>query len=141
MQLSNIYVYSTTPNWILTQDLQLTRLKDMTRGEILIFKEVTWETCRIEAFSIDHKTNAVVGSPIKLIMNSSKAQITLKKRLIDKAPLSSNLKLLLNDIYWMLNDTQLKAAMFAYNDIQKLMKIAFIQQAKYAIYKLQVGFF
>jgi hypothetical protein len=71
-------------------------------------------------------------------MNQSKAQITLKKRLSDKSLIASTLKLLLNDIYWMANDTQLKAAIVAYSAIQKLMKKAFKQKAKLALYKLQV---
>ena len=135
----------------------MTRIKDMDRGEILMFKEISWETSRIEAYSIDLVTNEIIGSPIKLIMNQSKAQITLKKRLsgnyknrfqsliviiiiiiLDKSLLASTLKLLLNDIYWMVNDTQLKAAIVAYSAIQKLMTKAFKQKAKYALYKLQV---
>ena len=71
-------------------------------------------------------------------MNQSKAQITLKKRLSDKSPLSSTLKLLLNDIYWMANDTQLKAAIVAYSAIQKLMAKAFKKKSKFALYKIQV---
>jgi hypothetical protein len=32
-------------------NLQMTRLKDMEKGEVLVFKEMSWQTVRIEAKS------------------------------------------------------------------------------------------
>ena len=36
--MSNIYVYSTTPNWKLTNDIKNTRLKDLEKEEIILYK-------------------------------------------------------------------------------------------------------
>jgi hypothetical protein len=44
--MSNIYVYSTTPNWKITSDIRNTRLKDLEKEEIILFKEISWEICR-----------------------------------------------------------------------------------------------
>ncbi len=68
---------------------------------------------------------------IKLIMNPSKIQIALKKKLTDKSSICSTLRILLNEIYWMANDVQLKAAIGTYNSISKLMKKASLQQRKH----------
>lgn len=50
---------------------------------------------------------------------------------------NSTVRVLLNEIYWMANDTQLKAAIGTYNSLSKLMKKAFAQKIKYA--NLQVN--
>ena len=63
-------------------------------------------------------------------MIPSKIQIALKKKLTDKTLISSTLRILLNEIYWMANDTQLKSAIGTYNTISKLMKKASLQQRK-----------
>ncbi len=44
--MSNICVYSTTANWRTTTDIRNTRLKDLERGEIILYKEISWEICR-----------------------------------------------------------------------------------------------
>ena len=72
-----------------------------------------------------------MSTSIKLIMNPSKIQIALKKRLSDKSLISSTFRVLLNEIYWMANDTQLKSAIGTYNTISKLMKKSFEQKRKY----------
>lgn len=51
--------------------------------------------------------------------------------------MNSTVRVLLNEIYWMANDTQLKAAIGTYNSLSKLMKKAFAQKIKYA--NLQVN--
>lgn len=52
----------------------------------------------------------------------------MKKKMSDKQLIKSKLKLLLNDLYWMVNDTQLKAALVAYTEIMKLIDLAFKQK-------------
>jgi hypothetical protein len=44
----------------------------------------------------------------------------------------STFRVLLNEIYWMANDTQVKAAMGTYSTISKLMTKSFAQKRKYA---------
>lgn len=36
--MSNLLVYSTTPNWKVTPDIRNTRLKDLVKEEIIVFK-------------------------------------------------------------------------------------------------------
>ena len=142
--MSNICVYSTTPIWTRAADITNTKLKDVAKGEIILYKEISWEICRLEAFNIDPSivTSTTQGNnqptSIKLIMNPSKIQIALKKKLSDKSLVCSTLKVLLNEIYWMANDTQLKSAIGTYNTISRLMKKAFVQKRKYAYYQQTV---
>lgn len=36
--MSNLLVYSTTPNWKVSSDITKTRLKDLVKEEIIVFK-------------------------------------------------------------------------------------------------------
>ena len=134
-------MYSTTPTWKKTHDISNTKLKDTEKGEIILYKEISWEICRLEAFINDPTCASASSSSqnqaasIKLIMNPSKIQIALKKKLSDKSLICSTLRVLLNEIYWMANDTQLKSAIGTYNTLSKLMKKAFVQKRKYAYYQ------
>lgn len=46
--------------------------------------------------------------------------------------ITSTFKVLLNEIYWMANDIQLKAAIGTYNSLSKLMTKSFAQKRKFA---------
>ena len=137
--MSNICIYSTMPNWKKTLDITNTKLKDVEKGEIIVYKEISWEICRLEVFIVDATQQPAnsqnQNASIKLIMNPSKIQIALKKKLADKSHICSTFRVLLNEIYWMANDTQLKSAIGTYNTISKLMKKAFVQKRKYASYR------
>uniref|UniRef100_A0A2C9JX98 Uncharacterized protein n=1 Tax=Biomphalaria glabrata TaxID=6526 RepID=A0A2C9JX98_BIOGL len=47
--LSRVKVQSMSPTWQTPSDLRSTRIRDPGRGEILLFKEIEWQTTRIEA--------------------------------------------------------------------------------------------
>lgn len=47
-QMSRLCIQSATPKWQ-PDDLRMTRVKDEARGEVLTFKEITWQTLRIDA--------------------------------------------------------------------------------------------
>lgn len=81
VQLSRVQVYSVNPNWQKVTDLRTTRIKDLEKGEILVFKEVDWQTTRIEANGINISDPSISTTPLRLIANQSKIRITLKKKL------------------------------------------------------------
>lgn len=58
-------------------DLRTTRLKDPDRGQLLIFKELEWQTVRIEAQS----TKDTNLTPLRLLTNQARCLITIKKRI------------------------------------------------------------
>lgn len=58
-------------------DLRMTRLKDAERGLLLIFKELEWQTVRIEAKSTVDKNL----TPLRLLTNQARCRIIIKKRL------------------------------------------------------------
>lgn len=67
---------SKSPEWR-KGDLRITRIKDPERGEVLIFKELEWQTVRIEAKStVDQNL-----TPLRLLTNQARCRITIKKRL------------------------------------------------------------
>lgn len=79
-QLSRVKVHSTTPAWGATNDLRGTRIRDGGRGEILLFKEIEWQTTRIEA-TADESLPQELLTPLRLIANQAKIRIVVKKRL------------------------------------------------------------
>ncbi|XP_030383567.1 UHRF1-binding protein 1 isoform X3 [Scaptodrosophila lebanonensis] len=119
VQMSRIRVESKTPKWI-NADLRLTRLKDAQKGIILIFKELSWQTVRIEASSTQDKSL----TPLRLLTNHARCRITIRKRLVDCSLLASRLVLILDDLLWVLTDSQLKAALHFVDSLSGLIKAA-----------------
>lgn len=117
IQMSKIRVDSKTPKWLLG-DLRVTRLKDPTLGLILIFKELSWQTVRIEASSTQDESL----TPLRLLTNQAKCRITIKKKLSDCSVLSSRLVLILDDLLWVLTDSQLKAALHFVDSLSGLIQ-------------------
>ncbi|XP_058981537.1 bridge-like lipid transfer protein family member 3B isoform X3 [Musca domestica] len=119
VQMSRIRVESKTPKWA-TGDLRFTRLKDTHKGIILIFKELSWQTVRIEASSTQDKSL----TPLRLLTNHARCRITIRKRLADCSLLASRLVLILDDLLWVLTDSQLKAALHFVDSLSGLIKAA-----------------
>ncbi|KAL0962999.1 hypothetical protein UPYG_G00348190 [Umbra pygmaea] len=107
-ELSQLQVYSVNDTWCLS-DLRSTRIHDPQRGEILTFKEISWQMIRIEADAIQSAEHDTLSAPIRLITNQSKTRVTLKRRAKDCNVVASKLVLILDDLLWVLTDSQLKA--------------------------------
>ncbi|XP_059481044.1 bridge-like lipid transfer protein family member 3B isoform X3 [Neocloeon triangulifer] len=119
VQVSRIVAESKTPTWK-RHDLRMTRVKDTVRGEILLFKEVEWQTVRIEAKSTENPTL----TPLRLLTNQARCRITIKKRLSDCFVLGSRLVLILEDLLWVLTDSQLRAALYFVESLSDLVQKA-----------------
>ncbi|XP_036104014.1 UHRF1-binding protein 1 isoform X3 [Molossus molossus] len=109
-ELWQLQGYSVNPSWQ-QSDLRLTRITDPHRGEVLTFKEITWQTLRIEADATDNGDQDLVTTPLRLITNQGRIQIALKRRTKDCNVVASKLMFLLDDLLWVLTDSQLKAMM------------------------------
>ncbi|XP_065072642.1 bridge-like lipid transfer protein family member 3B isoform X2 [Ochlerotatus camptorhynchus] len=127
VQMSRIRVESRTPKWLLG-DLRATRLKDPNRGLILIFKELSWQTVRIEASSTQDQSL----TPLRLLTNQARCRISIKKKLSDCSIVASRLVLILDDLLWVLTDSQLKAALHFVDSLSGLIKAStnVVQRAK-----------
>uniref|UniRef100_A0A8C6KTS4 Bridge-like lipid transfer protein family member 3B n=1 Tax=Nothobranchius furzeri TaxID=105023 RepID=A0A8C6KTS4_NOTFU len=107
-ELSQLQVHSVNTSWSIS-DLRFTRIQDPQRGEILMFKEISWQMIRIEADAIQSAEHEMLSAPIRLITNQSKIRVTLKRRIKDCNVVTSKLILILDDLLWVLTDSQLKA--------------------------------
>jgi len=74
--MNRIMVESKSATWQRC-DLRTTRVKDPDRGQLLIFKELEWQTVRIEAQSTKDKNL----TPLRLLTNQARCRITIKKRI------------------------------------------------------------
>ncbi|XP_061699850.1 bridge-like lipid transfer protein family member 3A [Syngnathoides biaculeatus] len=99
---------SLNPKWQ-HGDLRSTRITDPTRGEVLTFKEINWQTLRIEADAIESDDQDLGSTPLRLITNQGRIRIALKRRIKDCNVLASKLLFILDDLLWVLTDSQLKA--------------------------------
>ncbi|XP_019594290.2 bridge-like lipid transfer protein family member 3A [Rhinolophus sinicus] len=127
-ELWQLQGYSVNPNWE-QSDLRLTRITDPRRGEVLTFKEITWQTLRIEADATDSGDQDLVTTPLRLITNQGRIQIALKRRTKDCNVVASKLMFLLDDLLWVLTDSQLKAMMKYAESLSEAMEKA-AQQRK-----------
>lgn len=138
LQMSRVKVHSVSPTWHATTDLRLTRIKDVSRGEVLIFKEVDWQATRIEAQAVDpHAKGVITQTPIRLIANQAKLRIAVKKNINDCSIVSSRVILLLDDLLWVLTETQLKAALLYATSLQEVIEKSTHQSKQLAAEKLK----
>ncbi|XP_050995902.1 bridge-like lipid transfer protein family member 3B [Acomys russatus] len=107
-ELSQLRIYSVNANWE-HGDLRFTRIQDPQRGEVLTFKEINWQMIRIEADATQSSHLEIMCAPVRLITNQSKIRVTLKRRLKDCHVIATKLVLILDDLLWVLTDSQLKA--------------------------------
>ncbi|XP_051062294.1 bridge-like lipid transfer protein family member 3B [Phodopus roborovskii] len=107
-ELSQLRIYSVNTHWE-HADLRSTRVQDPQRGEVLTFKEINWQMIRIEADATQSSHLEIMCAPVRLITNQSKIRVTLKRRLKDCNVIATKLVLILDDLLWVLTDSQLKA--------------------------------
>uniref|UniRef100_W5L938 Bridge-like lipid transfer protein family member 3B n=1 Tax=Astyanax mexicanus TaxID=7994 RepID=W5L938_ASTMX len=130
-ELSQLQVYSVNTSWV-ASDLRFTRIQDPTRGEILTFKEVNWQMIRIEADAIQSSEHEVLSAPIRLITNQSKIRVTLKRKMKDCNVVASKLILILDDLLWVLTDSQLKAMVQYAKSLSEAMEKSALQRKSMA---------
>ncbi|XP_043506052.1 UHRF1-binding protein 1-like isoform X8 [Polistes fuscatus] len=134
VQMNRIVVESKSATWQRC-DLRTTRLKDPDRGQLLIFKELEWQTVRIEAQS----TKDTNLTPLRLLTNQARCLITIKKRISDCFIMGSRLILILDDLLWVLTDSQLKAALHFIDSLGGLIeKATMLERKTKAARKLEV---
>ncbi|XP_017786944.1 PREDICTED: UHRF1-binding protein 1-like isoform X2 [Nicrophorus vespilloides] len=119
IEISRILVDSKNPRWK-KAELPMTRLKEPEKGQILIFKELEWQTVRIEAKSTVDKNL----TPLKLLTNQARCRIVIKKRLSDCFVMGSRITIILDDLLWVLTDSQLKAALHFLDSLSGLVEKA-----------------
>ncbi|XP_049825652.1 UHRF1-binding protein 1-like isoform X2 [Aethina tumida] len=119
VQISRITVESKNPRWT-KSDLRMTRIKDPEKGQLLIFKELEWQTVRIEAKSTRDKNL----TPLRLLTNQARCRFVIKKRISDCFILGSRLVIILDDLLWVLTDSQLKAALHFLDSLSGLVQKA-----------------
>ncbi|KAL0879609.1 hypothetical protein ABMA27_003329 [Loxostege sticticalis] len=108
VQISRVTVESRTPEGR-KGDLRLTRIKSPDTGQLLIFKELEWQSARIEAKA--HGAAAANLPPLRLLLGNTHCRIVIKKRLSDCAVIGSRLAIRPEPLAWALTDGQLRAAL------------------------------
>nr|XP_060629091.1 bridge-like lipid transfer protein family member 3A isoform X2 [Anolis sagrei ordinatus] len=136
-ELWQLQGYSVNPNWQ-QSDLRFTRITDSHRGEVLTFKELTWQTLRIEADATENGDQDPITTPLRLITNQGRIQISLKRKTKDCNVVASKLMFLLDDLLWVLTDSQLKAMMKYAESLSEAMKKSAQQRKSMAPEPVQI---
>ncbi|XP_048353365.1 UHRF1-binding protein 1 isoform X1 [Sphaerodactylus townsendi] len=136
-ELWQLQGYSVNPNWQ-QSDLRFTRINDSSRGEVLTFKELTWQTLRIEADATDNGDQDPITTPLRLITNQGRIQISLKRKTKDCNVVASKLMFLLDDLLWVLTDSQLKAMMKYAESLSEAMEKSAQQRKSLAPEPVQI---
>ncbi|XP_038867408.1 UHRF1-binding protein 1-like [Salvelinus namaycush] len=129
---------SLNPKWQKT-DLRYTRITDPKRGEVLTFKEINWQSLRIEADAIESEDQDLNSTPLRLITNQGRIRIALKRRLKDCNVLASKLLFILDDLLWVLTDSQLKAVIHYAKSLSEAMEKSAQQRKSMAAKSLQTA--
>ncbi|KAK6303496.1 hypothetical protein J4Q44_G00259500 [Coregonus suidteri] len=129
---------SLNPKWQKT-DLRYTRITDPKRGEVLTFKEINWQSLRIEADAIESEDQDLNSTPLRLITNQGRIRIALKRRLKDCNVLASKLFFILDDLLWVLTDSQLKAVIHYAKSLSEAMEKSAQQRKSMAAKSLQTA--
>uniref|UniRef100_A0A4W5N848 Bridge-like lipid transfer protein family member 3A n=1 Tax=Hucho hucho TaxID=62062 RepID=A0A4W5N848_9TELE len=129
---------SLNPKWQKT-DLRYTRITDPKRGEVLTFKEINWQSLRIEADAIESEDQDLDSIPLRLITNQGRIRIALKRRVKDCNVLASKLLFILDDLLWVLTDSQLKAVIHYAKSLSEAMEKSAQQRKSMAAESLQTA--
>ncbi|XP_051961883.1 UHRF1-binding protein 1-like [Xyrauchen texanus] len=129
---------SLNPKWQ-KSDLRNTRITHPKRGEVLTFKEINWQSLRIEADAIESDEQDLASTPLRLITNQGRIRIALKRRVKDCNVLASKLLFILDDLLWVLTDSQLKAIIHYAKSLSEAMEKSAQQRKSMAAEKLQTA--
>ncbi|KAJ8395066.1 hypothetical protein AAFF_G00035220 [Aldrovandia affinis] len=129
---------SLNPKWQ-QSDLRYTRITDPKRGEVLTFKEINWQSLRIEADAMESEEQDLGSTPLRLITNQGRIRIALKRRVKDCNVLASKLMFILDDLLWVLTDSQLKAVIHYAKSLSEAMEKSAQQRKSMAAESLQTA--
>ncbi|XP_016092129.1 UHRF1-binding protein 1 [Sinocyclocheilus grahami] len=129
---------SLNPKWQ-KSDLRYTRITHPKRGEVLTFKEINWQSLRIEADAIESDEQDLGSTPLRLITNQGRIRIALKRRVKDCNVLASKLLFILDDLLWVLTDSQLKAIIHYAKSLSEAMEKSCQQRKSMAAETLQTA--
>ncbi|XP_053498604.1 bridge-like lipid transfer protein family member 3A isoform X2 [Ictalurus furcatus] len=120
-ELWQLQGFSLNPKWQ-KSDLRYTRITHPKRGEVLTFKEIHWQSLRIEADAMESEEQDLGNTPLRLITNQGRIRIALKRRVKDCNVLASKLLFILDDLLWVLTDSQLKAVIHYAKSLSEAME-------------------
>uniref|UniRef100_A0A5S6QN84 Chorein_N domain-containing protein n=1 Tax=Trichuris muris TaxID=70415 RepID=A0A5S6QN84_TRIMR len=112
LMLSQISVDSRTPYWKEASSLRETRISDATLQQVLLFKQISWKTFRLEASTLDDSvvTGYNINAPLRLITSQGKFRITTKKSRLDGTVYGGRLALIMDNLLWVASLSQLQSA-------------------------------
>ncbi|GAV09402.1 hypothetical protein RvY_18949 [Ramazzottius varieornatus] len=125
VQLLQLRTYPSTPEWQETDDIAKGRVKNSELDETLIFRQMDFESMRVELRSIGQA--ATDARPIMLVTSAGNVRLIMKRRLSDALLLNIKADILLDNIQLTLSETEMKSTVDFVRDIMHLVKASNIQ--------------
>uniref|UniRef100_A0A0X3Q487 Uncharacterized protein n=1 Tax=Schistocephalus solidus TaxID=70667 RepID=A0A0X3Q487_SCHSO len=133
VQLSNIVMANKKPNWQ-PGPLNLSFIGCPDQNAVLFFKEVYWESTRLEANGLTEYANT---TPVKMITNGASLRLTFKKSLLDSSVLCGKFSLILESLLWVLTVSQVEAVILFLKSIKECINLSAQKEQNMATEKMQ----
>ena len=139
IMLGPIEIFSTDKRWNIPSELTASRIYDPKKGQVLTFKAINCQMIRIEATASlqtrnqsrttgqKHNSSKWALTPLKVMLSQSEIRMILRRRTKDCRPLCTKIEIILDDLLWILTDSQVKAAMLCVKTVQEAMERSFKQ--------------
>ncbi|KRX59509.1 UHRF1-binding protein 1-like [Trichinella sp. T9] len=124
LMLSQISVESRTPFWKEANDLRETRITDSHSKQILLFKQISWKTLRLEASTLGDSiaTGYNINAPLRLITSQGRCRFITKKSTIDGSVFRGRLALILDNLLWVASLSQVQSAISFFHFVMDLIR-------------------
>lgn len=122
IMLGPIEIFSTDKRWNIPSELTASRIYDPKKLQVLTFKAINCQMLRIEATaSLASKCSKWSLTPLKVMISQTELRIILRRRTKDCKSLCTKIEVILDDLLWILTDSQVKAAMLCMKTVQDAM--------------------
>ncbi|KRZ13108.1 UHRF1-binding protein 1-like [Trichinella zimbabwensis] len=125
LMLSQISVESRTPFWKEANDLRETRITDSHSKQILLFKQISWKTLRLEASTLGDSiaTGYNINAPLRLITSQGRCRFITKKSTIGNGSVfRGRLALILDNLLWVASLSQVQSAISFFHFVMDLIR-------------------
>ncbi|KRY76215.1 UHRF1-binding protein 1-like [Trichinella pseudospiralis] len=125
LMLSQISVESRTPFWKEAKDLRETRITDSHCKQILLFKQISWKTLRLEASTLGDSiaTGYNINAPLRLITSQGRCRFITKKSTIGNGSVfRGRLALILDNLLWVASLSQVQSAISFFHFVMDLIR-------------------
>eukprot|EP00731_Ephydatia_muelleri_P006094 Em0003g342a len=105
LEVSNVVIQSTTPQWKVSSHLKDTRFKNEEEDYVIVYKMCSWDSVKMEGVSLPNTGQ----DKLRLVSQETFVRLALKRRISDCSVVHSRVSIHLGDLLCILTQSQLRA--------------------------------